>query len=222
MNNINNDRRFSHPNVVMNFSKFIHNYINSKPKPLANNIRTKLLLFSNKEFNEYKKKDKSLINHLSIKDAEKKYYNDTIINLKPKTYSQFFLISRGEGKSSLNIMHHQQTFNIKNDFISTKSIIKVFKKKSLAEKKILRFKTIISKMQDLNSSLINEISTSASVSPSQNLNQTYVIKGMKYLRELAFTFKEINKKKKKKRHSVFVHGNINFGKIEGNLIKNKI
>ena len=214
MNNINNDRRFSHPNVVMNFSKFIHNYINSKPKPLANNIRTKLLLFSNKEFNEYKKKDKSLINHLSIKDAEKKYYNDTIINLKPKTYSQFFLISRGEGKSSLNIMHHQQTFNIKNDFISTKSIIKVFKKKSLAEKKILRFKTIISKMQDLNSSLINEISTSASVSP--------VIKGMKYLRELAFSFKEINKKKKKKRHSVFVHGNINFGKIEGNLIKNKI
>ena len=215
MNNINNDRRFSHPNVVMNFSKFIHNYINSKPKPLANNIRTKLLLFSNKEFNEYKKKDKSLINHLSIKDAEKKYYNDTIINLKPKTYSQFFLISRGEGKSSLNIMHHPQTFTIKDVFIFSKNYIKIFKRKSLAEKKIMRFKTIINNMQDLNSSLMNEISTSASVSPSQNLNQTYVIKGMKYLRELAFTFKEINKKKKKKRHSVFVQGNCNFGKIKG-------
>ena len=215
MNNINNDRRFSHPNVVMNFSKFIHNYINSKPKPLANNIRTKLLLFSNKEFNEYKKKDKSLINHLSIIDAEKKYYNDTIINLKPKTYSQFFLISRGEGKSSLNIMHYPHTFNIKDDFILAKTYIKLFKRKSLAEKKILRFKTIISKMQDLNSSLINEISTSASVSPSQNLNQTFVIKGIKYLRELAFSFKEINKKKKKKRHSVFVQGNFNFGKIKG-------
>ena len=215
MNNINNDRRFSHPNVVMNFSKFIHNYINSKPKPLANNIRTKLLLFSNKEFNEYKKKDKSLINHLSIKDAEKKYYNDTIINLKPKTYSQFFLISRGEGKSSLNIMHHPQTFTIKDVFIFSKNYIKIFKRKSLAEKKIMRFKTIINNMQDLNSSLMNEISTSVSVSPSQNLNQTYVIKGMKYLRELAFTFKEINKKKKKKRHSVFVQGNCNFGKIKG-------
>jgi hypothetical protein len=215
MNNINNDRRFSHPNVVMNFSKFIHNYINSKPKPLANNIRTKLLLFSNKEFNEYKKKDKSLINHLSIKDAEKKYYNDTIINLKPKTYSQFFLISRGEGKSSLNIMHHPQTFTIKDVFIFSKNYIKIFKRKSLAEKKIMRFKTIINNMQDLNSSLMNEISTSASVSPSQNLNQTFVIKGMKYLRELAFAFKEINKKKKKKRHSVFVQGNFNFGKIKG-------
>ena len=215
MNNINNERRFSHPNAVVNFSTFLQNYKNLRPKPLANKIRTKLLLFTNKEFNEYKKKDKSLINHLSIKDAEKKYYNDTIINLKPKTYSQFFLISRGEGKSSLNIMHHPQTFTIKDVFIFSKNYIKIFKRKSLAEKKIMRFKTIINNMQDLNSSLMNEISTSASVSPSQNLNQTYVIKGMKYLRELAFTFKEINKKKKKKRHSVFVQGNCNFGKIKG-------
>ena len=215
MNKINNLRRFSHPNALVNYSTFLQNYKNFKQKPLANIIRTKLLLFSNKEFNEYKKKDKSLINHLSIIDAEKKYYNDTIINLKPKTYSQFFLISRGEGKSSLNIMHYPHTFNIKDDFILAKTYIKLFKRKSLAEKKILRFKTIISKMQDLNSSLINEISTSASVSPSQNLNQTFVIKGMKYLRELAFAFKEINKKKKKKRHSVFVQGNFNFGKIKG-------
>ena len=215
MNNINNERRFSHPNAVVNFSTFLQNYKNLRPKSLANKIRTKLLLFTNKEFNEYKKKDKSLINHLSIKDAEKKYYNDQIINLKPKTYSQFFLISRGEGKSSLNIMHHPQTFTIKDVFIFSKNYIKIFKRKSLAEKKIMRFKTIINNMQDLNSSLMNEISTSVSVSPSQNLNQTYVIKGMKYLRELAFTFKEINKKKKKKRHSVFVQGNCNFGKIKG-------
>ena len=215
MNNINNERRFSHPNAVVNFSTFLQNYKNLRPKSLANKIRTKLLLFTNKEFNEYKKKDKSLINHLSIKDAEKKYYNDQIINLKPKTYSQFFLISRGEGKSSLNIYRFPQSFNLKDDFSPFKiKRVKLFKRKSLAQKKIMRFKSIINNIQDPNSSYLNELSTSDSLSPSQNINQTFIINGIKYLRQLAYTFKEINKKKKKKRHSVFENEKFRFGKIK--------
>ena len=78
----------------------------------------------------------------------------------------------------------------------------------------MRFKSIINNIQDPNSSYLNELSTSDSLSPSQNINQTFIINGIKYLRQLAYTFKEINKKKKKKRHSVFENEKFRFGKIK--------
>ena len=217
MNKIKNDRRFSHPNAIINFTNYLQKYNNQiKPNLKANKIRTSLLLFINKEYNELKKKkDDSLINHMSIIEAEKKYYNETHINLKTKTYSQFNMILRGEGKSSLNIHKFPQTFNLKDDFSPFKiKRVKLFKRKSLAQKKIMRFKSIINNIQDPNSSYLNELSTSDSLSPSQNINQTFIINGIKYLRQLAYTFKEINKKKKKKRHSVFENEKFRFGKIK--------
>lgn len=217
MKNIMNERRFSHPNAIVNFTTFLQKYQNQlKPNLKANKIRTTLLIMINKEFNELKKKkNDSLINHMNIIEAEKKYYNETYINLKTKTYSQFNIISRGEGKSFLNIYRHPQTFNLKDEFSPFKvKRVKIFKRKSIAQKKMLRFNSIINEINDPNSSFLNEISTSSSVSPKHNSNEIFIVNGMKYLRQLAYTFKEILKKKKKKRHSVFVSDLIQFKKIK--------
>ena len=190
----NKDRRYSH----YNFSNFLQKY----QSPIlenknANKIRTNLLLFSNNEFNEYKKKDKSKVNHLCIIDTEKKFYKVMCITLKPEIYSKYSLTVRGEGSSCSSILEKQETFIMQPEYSPDKIYGKVFKRKSLAERKILRFHNLINHEQDLNHSTLN--------------------KGISYLKELAFSLKDI--KLKKRRNSLFYNQRKGIDNIVFPLVK---
>ena len=199
----NKDRRYSY-----NFSNFIqkkYKYPIIENKK-ANKIRTNLLLFSNHEFNEYKKKDKSKINHLCIIDTEKKFYKVISIKLKPEIYSKYNIILRGEGSSCSSILEKQETFIMQPEYSPDKVYGKVFKRKSLAERKILRFHNLINNENDLNSSSFNEDSVLLSSSSScffspKHLNHSKLNSGISYLKGLAFSLKDI--KLRKRRNSLF-------------------
>ena len=199
----NKDRRYSH----YNFSNFLQKY----QSPIlenknANKIRTNLLLFSNNEFNEYKKKDKSKVNHLCIIDTEKKFYKVISIKLKHEIYSKYNIILRGEGSSCSSILEKQETFIMQPEYSPDKIYGKVFKRKSLAERKILRFHNLINNEKDLNSSSFNEDSVLLSSSSScffspKHLNHSKLNSGISYLKGLAFSLKDI--KLRKRRNSLF-------------------
>ena len=213
------NRRYSH----YNFSNFIqkkYKYPIIENKK-ANKIRTNLLLFSNHEFNEYKKKDKSKINHLCIIDTEKKFYKVMCITLKPEIYSKYSLTVRGEGSSSSKILEKQNTFIMQPEYSPDKVYGKVFKRKSLAEKKILRFHNLINHEQDLNSSSVNEdsvlLSSSSCAFSPKDLNHSTLNKGISYLKELAFSLKDI--KLKKRRNSLFYNQRKGIDNIVFPLVK---
>ena len=214
----NKDRRYSH----YNFSNFLQKY----QSPIlenknANKIRTNLLLFSNNEFNEYKKKDKSKVNHLCIIDTEKKFYKVISIKLKPEIYSKYNIILRGEGSSCSSILEKQETFIMQPEYSPDKIYGKVFKRKSLAEKKILRFHNLINHEQDLNSSSVNEdsvlLSSSSCAFSPKDLNHSTLNKGISYLKELAFSLKDI--KLKKRRNSLFYNQRKGIDNIVFPLVK---
>ena len=213
------DRRLSHLIFTDFFQKFqISITLNKK----ANKIRTNLLLFANNEFNEYKKKDNLKVNHLCIIDSEKKYYKNNYIRLKPKIYSRFNLSMRGEGGMKLNLFEKPNTFIMKPEFSPDKIYGKVFKRKSLAERKILRFHKIINENQDLNlskSTIDEPLLLSTSIISPKILNHSNLNHGLSYLRELAFSFKDT--RKKKRRNSLFYNKKNNIDDIVFSLIKIK-
>ena len=156
-------------------------------------IRTKLLLLINDEFLRLLRRNSvSKVNHKSMADIENEYNKERYINLKPEVFSPRNNSQYGEGFSRRNKLSNKNVrmgIGILERGNETIGPTPTFYRNSLAKKKLERF----SKMINQNEYTVQEqdqISILSIGSPSDNGNsQEGFHKGLKFLRELAYSFK---------------------------------